>query len=449
MQPTAENRAKRTELAQVFKTDEDRSRFQLHLQEVIGAAAFRGSPRCAEFLKYVVGHAITGQLDDLKERTIGIAIFGRSPSYDTGDDAIVRVTASEVRKRLLQHYGSLKTNPEFQIKLPLGAYIPEITRNEHADARPEFPLETRPPDTAGSKNTNGLETIPRRSSIVLFAAVSLVGLIAIVVVWSLSARTLFGTRTSPAIFPWSTIFSPERSTVLVTSDPNIAEIVGITHSTVSVSDYANQQYFPRSASYSPEILHLMRDVLRGDKAANVDTPIVANLAVQAHENRGNLIVRPARDLRLSDLDTDNNFIFLGSPRTDPWVELFNDQVDLKFVFDDATQQEIVRDVHPHQGEPPAYIPTAKGLATGESFALITYAAHPNHAGQVLILAGASAEGTKATGELIANSKVFSSALHTCGLSNSSSAQHFQLLLHVKTMAGAPTQYEVLSCHVLP
>ena len=57
---------------------------------------------------------------------IGLELFERSPAYDTGEDAIVRVTASDVRKRLLQHYGKYGAASEFRISLPLGSYIPEI-----------------------------------------------------------------------------------------------------------------------------------------------------------------------------------------------------------------------------------------------------------------------------------------------------------------------------------
>ena len=70
------------------------------LDEVTKGAAFKGSHRSAQFLEYVVHQSALGHLDALKERVIGVELFGRVPSYDTGEDAVVRVTASDVRKRL-------------------------------------------------------------------------------------------------------------------------------------------------------------------------------------------------------------------------------------------------------------------------------------------------------------------------------------------------------------
>ena len=97
-----------------------------HLHEIINGAAFKGSHRCQAFLKHVFDLALHGDPADLRERSIGVALFGRSATYDTADDAIVRVTASDVRKRLLQHYGNTGAHSKFRINLPSGSYVPEF-----------------------------------------------------------------------------------------------------------------------------------------------------------------------------------------------------------------------------------------------------------------------------------------------------------------------------------
>src|SRR5882762_10545397 len=116
------------ELVKIVVTEKDIPAVQRHLKDVIEGAAFKGSHRSGQFLRYIVEQAIAGHFESLKERVIGVELFGRSASYDTGDDAIVRVTASDVRKRLLQHYGKYGATSGFRIRLPSGSYIPEITR---------------------------------------------------------------------------------------------------------------------------------------------------------------------------------------------------------------------------------------------------------------------------------------------------------------------------------
>ncbi len=117
------------EIAKTVSTDEDRVALRRHLRLIVEGEAFKGSRRSAQFLLYVVERSLDQQLDALKERTIGIELFGRTPAYDTGEDAIVRVTASDVRRRLLQHYGRAGQDSEFRIGLPPGGYIPEIQRS--------------------------------------------------------------------------------------------------------------------------------------------------------------------------------------------------------------------------------------------------------------------------------------------------------------------------------
>src|ERR1700728_4398649 len=126
--------AREAEIAKIAGSKEEVATLRLHLKEIIEGTAFKGSHRSGQFLQYIVDQAIAGNFESLKERVIGVELFGRSPSYDTGEDAIVRVTASDVRKRLLQHYGKDGATSEFRISLPLGAYIPEIARRTRSAA---------------------------------------------------------------------------------------------------------------------------------------------------------------------------------------------------------------------------------------------------------------------------------------------------------------------------
>src|SRR5215469_7910227 len=97
-----------------------------HLRSIVDSAAFKGSRRSQEFLQFVIERALEGRHDYLKERVLGVELFGRSPSYDTGEDAIVRVTACDVRKRLHHYYAEIDREPQFHIELPPGSYIPDI-----------------------------------------------------------------------------------------------------------------------------------------------------------------------------------------------------------------------------------------------------------------------------------------------------------------------------------
>lgn len=118
------------QISRIVESKQDIAALRQHVKEIVDGPAFKGSARSGQFLQYVVDQSIAGHFDSLKERLIGVELFGRSPSYDTGEDAIVRVTASDVRKRLLQHYGRNGASSEFRVSLPLGSYIPEIVQDK-------------------------------------------------------------------------------------------------------------------------------------------------------------------------------------------------------------------------------------------------------------------------------------------------------------------------------
>src|SRR5579872_4598255 len=101
-------------------------RIREELNRVLASHEFRTSKRSQEFLKYVVENTLNGHADMLKERTIGIEVFGRSTSYDPSDDATVRVKAGEVRKRLGLYYSSEGAHNPLRIELPSGTYVPEF-----------------------------------------------------------------------------------------------------------------------------------------------------------------------------------------------------------------------------------------------------------------------------------------------------------------------------------
>ncbi len=97
------------------------------LDRLVASATFRHSKRCSEFLDYVVEHTIRGASGLLKERSIGVGLFGLPQDFDPGQRTVVRVTANEVRKKLAQHYQAENGAPHLvRIGLPPGSYSAEF-----------------------------------------------------------------------------------------------------------------------------------------------------------------------------------------------------------------------------------------------------------------------------------------------------------------------------------
>jgi len=96
------------------------------LDRILADPLFKNSRRYPKLLQFVVEHTLENSGPDLKERTLGVDVFGRIPDYDTGADPVVRMTAAEVRKRLVQYYNVPGRESEIRIGLPAGSYVPDF-----------------------------------------------------------------------------------------------------------------------------------------------------------------------------------------------------------------------------------------------------------------------------------------------------------------------------------
>jgi len=109
-------------------------REQLH--RLLAHPLFANSKRYPALLAYTVEQTLLGNAGDLKERSIGIEVFGRTPTYDANADPVVRITAGEVRKRLGLYYYDASHAGELIIELPVGSYVPMFRH-------PEAPSESK------------------------------------------------------------------------------------------------------------------------------------------------------------------------------------------------------------------------------------------------------------------------------------------------------------------
>ena len=460
-------------IMKIAESKKDLVALRQHLKDIVEGPAFNGSHRSAQFLSYVVEQSIAGQFDSLKERLIGVELFGRNPSYDTGGDAIVRVTASDVRRRLLRHYDQNGLASKLRINLPSGSYVPEITQErdveDHSNSAIEvarhlkpFPKDSTPnrldspaapeeqESVAVPLSVPHVETSPSKMrSIRKWLLIGCLLAAAGPAFWGFSWNKFWPRRTQlTPILPWSVLFRSPEITHLITSDPKIVVIQQITGSNLSVSDYANRQYIPEPNDLTPEEIRFCHMILWGDdSAAAVDPPIAAKIAALAEENSRTISVQAARGIQVADLKTNDNFILLGSPRSNPWSALFDKELDFRFIFDKTTRAEIIQNVHPRPGEQAKYVPTAQGWTTGQSYAIIAFIQNLDQQGQVLLLAGLSGEGTEAAGRFVTDAVRLSDALHACGIQPGGPLKHFEILLRLSTMAGSPTTENVVTCHV--
>jgi hypothetical protein len=154
------------------------------LDRLLASAVFRNSKRCSDLLAYVVRRALSdGEAGHLKERTIGIEVFGRAPDYDTTADHVVRSVAGEVRKRLAQYYMEPGHADQIRIEIPSGSYavrfrLPEkLPLHEPADILVSVPDES-PRASEGPRRRLGVNALTISAAAAILAVLGIGALLA-------------------------------------------------------------------------------------------------------------------------------------------------------------------------------------------------------------------------------------------------------------------------------
>lgn len=124
-------------------SSEDRvldSEVNAELDRILQSRFLRESKQLSALLSHTVHETLAGREDGLKEYSLGLQVFHRPPDYDPRNDAIVRVQASLLRKRLAEYYEHDGHNSRLRIELPRGGYVArfqEVPMPEHLPAPPD------------------------------------------------------------------------------------------------------------------------------------------------------------------------------------------------------------------------------------------------------------------------------------------------------------------------
>lgn len=94
-------------------------------------AALGRKPRLVALLRYLTEKTFEGKSNEINEYNIATEVFGRSQmSFESSKDAIARVEAHRLRKRLKDYYQAEGKEHVIEISLPAGSYVPVFIRRD-------------------------------------------------------------------------------------------------------------------------------------------------------------------------------------------------------------------------------------------------------------------------------------------------------------------------------
>jgi hypothetical protein len=372
---------------------EDRIREEL--ERVLSSHEFRASKRSQDFLRYVTENTLSGHADMLKERTIGIEVFGRSTSYDPSDDATVRVKAGEVRKRLGIYYAGEGAHDPIRIELPPGKYIPEFRPSTASVPSPVEPSATA----------------------IQFFTTRRLALLAVV----LAAMSAIGWFAIRAPF---TIIDQFWEPVVQGGQP-----VAICAAFVPV--YGLDRDSNLTAPVQPGDFVSLPDQFVGGG------DLIATSRLTAMFTR---IKRPYRmklgnDVSFADLRS-GPAVLVGYSYT-RWREISS---QMRYFIEVSPAFTGITDNGKRTDWAIANLP--RDRHTNEDYALVTRVFHPDTHAMLVEIAGITQYGTDAAGDLVTNPDLMAEAFRDAP--PGWQRKNLQLVLRVKVIAGAPTSPKVLT-----
>ena len=382
-------------------------------------------------MQYLVKHALDGGAHQLKERTIGVEVFGRDAAYDTGKDAIVRVSANGVRKRLLAHYANQDIRPEpgsVQICLPAGSYMLEF----HAPP----PGQQAAIPVAGQR---AWRPWAARAAILALAVAC------VVLAWS-NHQLLSRVPPAPGmdLLPWSQ-FGSQKTVRVVLTDVNYTIYTNVVvKRPLTLDEYLGEQWtgdFGRGlVSVSPR---------SGNQYTSLVSAVAASRVSAMLETTGRTaLLVPARKLLMEQFKGEQPVILLGSATANPWADVFRENLTFAVEIEPATRLQYIANHAPLPGEPARWEPTPAAVSPGTTYAILSLIPNLTGKGWVLMVAGTSAEGTGAASELLTDPARLRKELLARGINPAGRVQRLELLLRVQSQGMDARRYQVIASRVV-
>jgi hypothetical protein len=434
---------------------ERRAAVRKHLLHILASDAFKGSKRAQDFLQLVVEHALAGRLDSLRERMLGAEMFGRPVDYDTANDAVVRVKASEVRRRLARYYDGLATPPDLRIALTSGSYVPQFdwtaVEASPTSVEPAEPAESQP-DSVGISEPHAdvhsavQDIAPQwkwRRWLIGASILATYSAALILLTWF--AVTQFS-KLQQAPMPsdplWAALFEGNRNTYIVPADAGFNLLEDLAQRPIPLAEYVNGGYLGLPLSGIDP--HSARDLHSGRYGSFVDIQIVALLSRLPAYNPQRTVIRFPRDLRVDDLK-DADAILLGSVGSNPWASIAESGANFRIVYRQGMEGATIINTNPKPGEAVSY-ESHWNEPQHETFALVAFLPNVGGNGHLLLLQGLDAAGTQAAAEMLFYSSALAPILQRATRPDGS-LRFFEILVRTTSIDSSSAGTEVVATRI--
>jgi hypothetical protein len=417
------------------------------VERIAGSEPFQKSSRLPALLRHLAVCTLRNARSGLTEQAIGRTVFGKPRDFNPAEDSSVRVYMRQLRLRLHEYYQNSGPDEKIVIEIPKGGYALAF----HHRQSPALNLEQGTPEIptgAGESEYKGFTSALRQINPWIPWVLMAASLLLAVAGWYRGSRVV---NSNAPVWPISQVIQPGQQTTLVLADASyVLHLLGDRE--ISLDEYADRHYsdrlIPKDASEGE--LRLFHYLQSSQITSMADARAAFEVSALAGSQRDHIALRSAKELN-GNILSNGNFIFVGAPTSNPWVQLYQDRLNFHLVDRGTNGNRYIENHSPRPGEQHAYFITESTGHSGDDYATISMVPVRGQQGDALLLQGIRLEGTEAAIRFLSNSDSRNQIMEKLKSANNGTLpRYFEVLLHAHSVAGSPATIDCIAARpVLP
>jgi hypothetical protein len=420
----------------------------LAAKRIVDSPHFRKSPRLSQLLLYLSEQTLLNRCELLNEHTIATRVFEREADFNPSVDTIVRSHMVRLRQKLEQYALDSRGTESMQLAIPKGDYLVRFERiAPSADvqaeagevAKPALPvaMQYRFPS---KRKTNYLAIACWTLSLVVLV---LLGILTMVL--HRSGKPLEKAQAAPHPL-WSKIFQPHQNTTFVAADSGLVLLHRMTQRDTTLSEYLARNFEeetrPLSSARTAEVLN----IAERRYTSFVDLNTFRRLQQLAFVRGARLDAKYARDVQMDELKQ-GNFILSGARGANPWLELYEPELNFVGANDGMQHKFSFINRHPQAGETTEFS-VSEIDPKQPVLGVLAFLPSLDRNGNALIVEGNSMAGTEAISDFLFEDAALLPFLEKIKNADGS-LPHFEVLVESNSVNGSAGPFHILAYRTHP